>query len=257
MPQPYESSRRRGGWGPWVPLVLTVTAATVGVAAWLWSQQKEDEEDVRDLDYNTDSSSDISRYGESSRELSDIKEPLADDEEERLLSQQSQGSPTTTWAALRRTPSPQHFFDSAKRTVAAGMTAVGSALASIREEDRRDYADHETWSEVADARKEKERVVPTTPAATTSQPTKEANKRRKKVAIIVSADTQLDHSDVDGFLEHAVSDGAHSVAKCAVLTDYSLSSRTFLALPTLRNTSSTFSSTRRTSRTRHWMLLAP
>lgn len=207
MPQPYESSRRRGGWGPWVPLVLTVTAATVGVAAWLWSQQKEDEEDIRDLDYNTDSSSDTSRYGETSRELSDIKEPLVDDEQERLLSQQPQGSPTTTWAALRRTPSPQHFFDSAKRTVAAGVTAVGSALASIREEERRDYADHETWSEVADARKEKERAVPTTPAATTSQPTKEANKRRKKVAIIVSADAQLDHSDVDGFLEHAVSDG--------------------------------------------------
>ena len=65
--------------------------------------------------------------------------------------------------ALRRTPSPQQFFDSAGKTVAAGMAAagaaVGSALAAIREEDKGAYADHETWSEEADAKKKVEDAI--------------------------------------------------------------------------------------------------
>ncbi|SPQ20578.1 3d411623-6a3a-4396-acf5-62451ea5aa8b [Thermothielavioides terrestris] len=58
MSPPYESSRRRGVWSHWVPLVLTLTVATVGVAAWIWSQREdEDHEDAeqpgayQDLDY--------------------------------------------------------------------------------------------------------------------------------------------------------------------------------------------------------------
>jgi len=99
--------------------------------------------------------------------------------------------------ALRRTPSPQQFLDSAKKTVAAGVTAagaaVGTALAAIREEDKTAYADHETWSEEADAKKER---------AAPSQ-SKDAGKRRKKVAIVVSADGHIDDVDSDGYHEHA------------------------------------------------------
>ena len=61
--------------------------------------------------------------------------------------------------ALRRTPSPHQLLGNAGKTVAAGVAAagaaVGSALASIREDDKNAYADHETWSEEADAKKTK------------------------------------------------------------------------------------------------------
>ena len=41
----YSASSNRSTFGYWVPLVLTVGAAAVGVAAWIWSERREDEED--------------------------------------------------------------------------------------------------------------------------------------------------------------------------------------------------------------------
>lgn len=213
MSPPYESSRRRGVWSHWVPLALTLTVATVGVAAWAWSLRKDDDQEDaeppnanQDLDYENADYGDNPPYG-ASRDVAN--DPGLGDVQSRSTGvaygpAQSQAESTATgWAALRRTPSPQQFFDSAKRTVAAGVTAagaaVGSALAAIREEDKTAYADHETWSEEADAKKDK---------TTTGPPqSKDVNRRRKKVAIVVSADNRLDDVDADGFHEHAVSGG--------------------------------------------------
>ncbi|KAG9779059.1 hypothetical protein KCU88_g4111, partial [Aureobasidium melanogenum] len=44
----YGYSGSRSTLGYWVPLVLTVTAATVGLAAWIWSERRDDEEDSSD-----------------------------------------------------------------------------------------------------------------------------------------------------------------------------------------------------------------
>ncbi|KXX73426.1 hypothetical protein MMYC01_210330 [Madurella mycetomatis] len=209
MSPPYESSRRRGVWSHWVPLALTLTVATVGVAAWAWSLRKDDDQEdaeppnaYQDLDYENADYGDNPPYG-ASRDVAN--DPGLGDVQSRSADAaygpaQSQAESTATgWAALRRTPSPQQFFDSAKRTVAAGVTAagaaVGSALAAIREEDKTAYADHETWSEEADAKKDK--------AVTASSQSKDVNRRRKKVAIVVSADNRLDDVDADGFHEHA------------------------------------------------------
>ncbi|EXJ94916.1 hypothetical protein A1O1_00034 [Capronia coronata CBS 617.96] len=41
----YAYSGNRSTFGYWVPLVLTVTAATIGLAAWVWSERHDDEED--------------------------------------------------------------------------------------------------------------------------------------------------------------------------------------------------------------------
>lgn len=118
--------------------------------------------------------------------------------------------------ALGRTGSPQHWVGNASKAVTAGITAasaaVGGALASIREGDKDAYADHETWSEEADARHER----PAAPSATASGSAAAAaatsvapftkdvvGRKRKTVAIVVSADHYLD-VDEDGFHEHAV-----------------------------------------------------
>ncbi|KAL2135788.1 hypothetical protein VTI74DRAFT_6854 [Chaetomium olivicolor] len=209
MSPPYESSRRRGVWNHWVPLAVTVTVATVGVAAWIWSQRKDDDQEeaeqpggYQDLDYDNADYGDNPPYGAS---RGGANPPGLDDTPPRSgdagygTTQPGGESSSSGWAALRRTPSPQQFFDSAKRTVAAGMTAagaaVGSALAAIREEDRTAYADHETWSEEADAKKDR--------AAAAPSQSREASKRRKKVAIVVSADNHFGDADADGFHEHA------------------------------------------------------
>ncbi|KAL2116353.1 hypothetical protein VTJ04DRAFT_8520 [Mycothermus thermophilus] len=217
MSPPYESSRRRRGvWSTWVPIAVTLTVATVGVAAWIWSQTKEDEETeqpsvYRDLDYNDADDSD------SSREGADPKIPPAYGGARAAPDYTAAAdSASSGWAALRRTPSPQQFFDTARRTVAAGMSAaglaVGSALAAIREEDKTAYADHETWSEEAEAKKDRavaEAVVAAAeatsvaPVSQSKDISKDSNKRRKKVAIVVSADTRFDSFDADGFHEHA------------------------------------------------------
>jgi hypothetical protein len=42
----YGYSGQRSTFGYWIPLALTVTAATVGIAAWIWSERSNDEEDT-------------------------------------------------------------------------------------------------------------------------------------------------------------------------------------------------------------------
>ena len=190
-----------------MPLVLTVAVASAGVAAWVWSQRKDEDHETaeaeaayQDLDYENADYGDNPAYGASGGPGGPNPAPFGGPGVRELGQGQKDnaGWGAQMTGALRRTPSPQQFLDSAKKTVAAGVTAagaaVGSALAAIREEDKNAYADHETWSEEADAKKER-----------TGPSQKDASKRRKKVAIVVSADNHLDDVDSDGYHEHAVS----------------------------------------------------
>ena len=192
-----------------------MTVASIGVAAWVWSQRNDEDEDTESvhhgLDYENADYGDNPAYGATSRDHVSERPPpsFATDpkpgeagygvvqmHDETANSNASWGAKMS--GALRRTPSPHQFLGNASKTVAAGVAAagaaVGSALASIREDDKNAYADHETWSEEADAKKEK-------PAGASS---KDAGKKRKVVAIVVAADTQTDDMDPDGFHEHAV-----------------------------------------------------
>lgn len=121
--------------------------------------------------------------------------------------------------AMRRTPSPQQFFDSASKQVSAGFAAAGSALGRIMEEhngggstgqaygSEEGFSDHERWSEEAGGgavEGESERRVEE--ARTTGQGT--GGQGRKTVAVVVSADVNMDGKldEEDGvFVEHAVS----------------------------------------------------
>ncbi|KAL8918209.1 MAG: hypothetical protein Q9208_007485 [Pyrenodesmia sp. 3 TL-2023] len=186
---------RRNALGYWVPLAVTVTVATVGLAAWIWSERTEHEDD--DDDYED-------RKGHR---------PAPPDQPEMgpggVPYHPSGGGPqlqdesfmTRMSGAIRRTPSPQQIFDGASRRVVAGVSAagaaVGGALSAIREEDRRDFEDHSRWSEEAETR-----ATTATAPAPPDQRSVEASKsvtlaslggakggkKRRTVAVVVSAD---------------------------------------------------------------------
>ena len=200
-------SSRRGVWSHWVPLAITVTVATAGLAAWVWSQRKDGDEDHGDydhephepgLDYENADYGDNPPYGSTSRDQRPDRPARQADGGYSTQHDAQLDSSAPTWGArmsgaLRRTPSPQQFLDSTGKTVAAGVAAAGAAmgkaLASIREEDKQ-YGEN-PWSEEADAKRERAPIV--------------YDKKRKTVAVVVSADAKIsDHAEDDGTHELAV-----------------------------------------------------
>lgn len=224
--QTHGASSRRSALGYWLPLAVTVTVATVGLAAWIWSERKDDKSD------------DYDRRGEGRPPQGPPQGPPSEFtgpgsgqmpqargedgihmEEESVMARMS--------GALRRTPSPQQLFDGASRRVAAGVAAagavVGGALSSIREEDKRDFEDHSRWSEEAEfrgeavqgqsgTRRREEGAGPETKLMESSSSTRQVTQsgsstkgKIKTVAIVVSADIDDHHSDDTAHHEeHAV-----------------------------------------------------
>ncbi|KAI4136450.1 MAG: hypothetical protein L6R39_007779 [Caloplaca ligustica] len=192
---------RRSALGYWIPLAVTLTVATVGLAAWVWSERKDHEDD----DYYDDRKGDGDPPTDY-RELGPGGVPYHPGgggpqvQDESFMSRMS--------GAIRRTPSPQQIFDGASRRVVAGVSAagaaVGGALSAIREEDRRDFEDHSRWSEEAETR-----ATTATAPARPDQRSVEASmsvglsgaggakggKKRKTVAVVVSAD--MGHHDAE------------------------------------------------------------
>ncbi|EXA54408.1 hypothetical protein FOVG_01869 [Fusarium oxysporum f. sp. pisi HDV247] len=166
MSPDHGSSRsRRGVWSHWVPLAVTLTVATVGVAAWVWSQRKDgdDEDDHYGLDYgNQARAGDNQPHGSrdiNSRDVQGPEKPPRPDGQSHGIAPADEDAADGGWGsrmsgALRRTPSPQQFFDS-------------------------------------------------TAPADTSSPLVGGNRRRKTVAIVVSAETGAVPEEEDSFHEHA------------------------------------------------------
>ncbi|KAF0635627.1 hypothetical protein FPSE5266_20367 [Fusarium pseudograminearum] len=211
MSPDHGSSRsRRGVWSHWVPLAVTLTVATVGVAAWVWSQRKDtEEEDDNGLDYSNHArGGDHQAYGSrdvGSRDIQGPEKPPRPDGQSHGIAHANEDATGGGWGsrvtgALRRTPSPQQFFDSTGKTVAAGVAAasaaMGKALASIREEDKSPFDDNNPWQEEEEAKNER------APADTSSQHIG-GTRRRKTVAIVVSAETGAVPEEEDPFHEHA------------------------------------------------------
>jgi hypothetical protein len=206
------SANRRGTFSYWVPLVFTVTVATAGLAAWVWSERRDDEE----------SNDDDLSYGE---------------EDYRKMPQPRDGQPpqdetiySRVQGVMRRTPSPQQLFDSMSKKTAAGFAAAGAAagaaLASIREEGKDDFADHSRWSEEPSLRRNVEAQSEQSRAAV------DANARgfaasvrdgpaytgkKKTVAIVVSAESLMD----DPHEEHGAYRSENAVCELhCPLTDF-------------------------------------
>lgn len=222
--QPGRGSNR-GTFSYWLPLAFTVTVATIGVAAWIWSERSEDDEDkptpperplggdgvYQNYGRNPDGSVRMGPPSYADVRPGEVAFGVTDGRPE-----ESQGYMARMSGALRRTPSPQQVFEGASRTVVAGVAAagavVGSALSSIREEDKNAYKDHRTWSEEAAARA----VAGTAgtggielrpgeePGISTTR-VPQSNGKRKTIAIVVSADAASDYDDDEGgYHEHAV-----------------------------------------------------
>lgn len=215
---------RRSTFGYWVPLVLTVTVATAGLVAWIWSERQEGGDEDDDDEYTNDEhdrpefpprpTSDIG-HGQAYTGPPDSFEgppPSYPGSASRSATGEDESLFARVSGAVRRSPSPQQFFDSAGQRLAAGVAAAGAAvgLGSIREETRGQegdggFSDHERWSEEADTK----RVEAQTGAKSAGKDAQLAKARpRRTVAIIMSADSSLEdvdrEDDVEYRTEHAV-----------------------------------------------------
>src|SRR2546421_12853529 len=114
----YERQRRgnagRSALGYWVPLAITVTAATLGLAAWIWTERRDDDDD-----YDDDRDGNRKEHRET-RHDDHRRDPGDDDASGGMVARMS--------GALRRTPSPQQIFDGASKKVAAGVAAAGTVV---------------------------------------------------------------------------------------------------------------------------------
>ncbi|KAL8665404.1 MAG: hypothetical protein Q9202_002297 [Teloschistes flavicans] len=204
---------RRSALGYWIPLAVTVTVATVGLAAWVWSERKDHDDDD---DYYDDPKRDDPRPPIDERELGPGGVPYHPSGNGPQM--QDESFMTRMSSAIRRTPSPQQIFDGASRRVVAGMTAagaaVGGALSAIQEEDRRDFEDHSRWSEEAETRAmtatasapPDPRAIQASMSATQSSSARtREGKKRKTIAVVVSADIGHHESaeEVTYIQEHA------------------------------------------------------
>ncbi len=227
-PQPAPS--RRGAFSYWLPLAFTVTVATVGIVAWIWSERNEDEDELppppgglgdniyNRPDYGRNPDGTVRTGPPSYADVRPGEVAYGTTPQDRPEEQQTYMARMS--GALKRTPSPQQIYDGASRTVLGGIAAagavVGSALSSIREEDKNAYKDHQTWSEEAEGRAAGMSPVPpggiemrsaSEPGVPSAPRAQVGNGKRKMVAIVVSADTSNDDDfdDEGGFYERAVS----------------------------------------------------
>lgn len=235
---------RRGVFGHWIPLVLTVTVATIGLAAWIWSERQDDEEEDGGPDGRVKPEDSIPPPVDGDTRQGEAGHSTAARPAEESSSYMARMS-----GALKRTPSPQQFFDGASKTVVAGMAAagvvVGNALSSIREEDKNAYKDHKTWSEEAESRGAgKGTDIAVSGSKTQSQkgPLSSSNTKKKSIAVVISADADGDGLDDGGDYhhEHAVRIATSSYLTTTSNSYCSLSYPIFPGIMTFRKYSSLF-----------------
>ena len=188
-----------------MPLVLTVTVATAGLAAWVWSERRDDEDESSEddnLSYGEEADRKTQRGANNNAPLNRDNTGLSQGvvPQDDLMSR--------VQGVIRRTPSPQQVFDTVSKKTAAGWAAAGAALASIREEDKDDaYGDHNRWSEEAAIRRNVEAQSAQSSSAVDEQARAfaasvrsggNAGGKRTTVVLVVSAESLVDSHDNDG-----------------------------------------------------------
>ena len=272
---PPTSTRQQGTLGYWVPLITISTIAIGGLAAWIWSERSDSEEDDRPHNdrpprpatgqggaYSTQGSQPYPGPGpgpapgpQQGVNLPPHEGPLPSQSagpqgmpppvggeaasyyagrSTHAQTEQQQQQHDASWygqvrGAIRRTPSPQQFFDSASKQVGAAAAAAGAALGSIIEEDKDPYyeddrrrgragegevfSDHERWSEEAEEKTrvgavEAESGKRADAALRSARDGKGTGKSKRTVAVVVSAGSGSESAyeqDSTFHSEHAVS----------------------------------------------------
>lgn len=228
----FSSSGRRTVVGYWVPLALTVGIATAGVAAWIWSERSDEEEDSNEASgsgqYGDEARGDDEKHDDNG--FSTARGPAGEEEGGEGVSDMDDdpGMVARMHNTLRRTPSPQQILDGASKRVAAGMAAAGTffgGLTSIQEENGGGFEDHSRWSEEMQSRaSEREQEIGVVPTMSGAIPSRAAggaaggDRRKKTVAIVVSSESaQFDPEDSS--FEHPVCDGNMDVWKYHTAND--------------------------------------
>ena len=274
---PPSTSRQQSTLGYWVPLITISTIAIGGLAAWIWSERSDSDEDDRHDrpprpatgqggEYPTQGAqpysgptgaSNATGHGQDggmpnyqgpipsqAAGPQGVPPPAPGGEAASYYAgrstthteQQQRQNDDASWygqvrGAIRRTPSPQQFFDSASKQMGAAAAAAGAALGSIIEEDKdKDlyyeegsrrrgregegevFSDHERWSEEAE---EKTRVGAVeaesgkrADAALRSSRDGKGKSNKKTVAVVVNSEFGRDSAydqDTTYHSEHAVS----------------------------------------------------
>lgn len=259
-PPPSPPSRHQHSvLGYWVPLITVSTIALGGLAAWIWSERSNDDDEFLEGKPPRPSSSPPRPYpgpepyagpaGSSFQGSVQAAGPQggtsAGGEASSYFTADSasreQGQEDSSWlgqvrGAMRRTPSPQQFFDSASKQLGGAVAAAGAALGSImeeekpdttrkankiaatreRREDREGFSDHERWSEEAE---EKLKLgggpveVETAKRAEMALKRDDKTKTKKTVALVVSGDVDVGfEEDGESFnTEHTVSPVNHEL----------------------------------------------
>ncbi|CAD0105866.1 unnamed protein product [Aureobasidium uvarum] len=181
----YDAARRRqvrpgrSALGYWLPLVVTVTIATAGLAAWIWSERQQGDDDDDNDNHEDD------KYDHPLDYPEDI--PHAHD--------QPHGSQDQGFLARMtgRTPSPQQFFDSAGQRLRSAVGLSGpNATDGQQETADPAFSDNEHWNEEAET-KRSQRPASSHPAA---------NKPKRSVVVVLNGEDQGYEST--HYTEHAV-----------------------------------------------------
>lgn len=262
----YGASNNRTTFGYWVPLVLTVGAAAVGVAAWIWSERREDEEDsdqehysggIPPPGYASMSGAMPPGPGPMGMQSSGAGPGMPGPPQQGGFQDGGSsggfqgGPPPPGWEGgdmygasrsvgthqeqdsglvarmssalgMGRSSTPNQTLNWASQQVAAGFAAagamVGGALSSARDGDQGEYRDHERWSEEAEQRDTDRNIKQGIKRRGTADEyfsgavdippqARSYNKKRRSVAIVVSAVDELGHTTELG--HHAVSTAQH------------------------------------------------
>ncbi|EME39287.1 hypothetical protein DOTSEDRAFT_75123 [Dothistroma septosporum NZE10] len=261
-PPPGGHNRQHSVLGYWVPLITIGTIAVGGLAAWIWAEREHEDDDLSPHDkpprpptgmggpYPTQGAQpypgppqsggpppgvvppqdpsthgmpppvgaegQVSYQGEASSYYDSTETQSRDVRDDRTFIGRMTG-------AIKRTPSPQQFFDSASKQVMGGIAAAGTALGSIMEvdsnagqyserrsrdqsrlrEEREGFSDHERWSEEADERN-RITVVEKDSEKRAKDAAKDKGKGSSKraVAVVVSADVPDEQGHEGVFTEH-------------------------------------------------------
>jgi hypothetical protein len=183
----YDTARRRqarpgrSALGYWLPLVVTVTIATAGLAAWIWSERQHDSDDD-DNDRHDDAEDDTYNH------------PLDYPEDIPNTREQAPGDQGFLSRVTGRTPSPQQFFDTAGQRIRSAVGLSGSSAAGRQEEGAEPaFSDNEHWNEEAETKRSQR-------LSSSNNPT---NKSKRTVVVVLNGEDSEDGNVHD--IEHAVS----------------------------------------------------